>query len=432
MVNKIIQGFKFRLSDPFWKSVAILFSGSALAQALPILILPIITRIYPKEALGFYFVYVGITMLTQIVASLQFQLAIVLPKDKEDAYKLLNINLILVFGISATMLLGIWVFFDFMASFIEQSEMLFWLYAVPFSTLFLGVFNALSYFLNRERKYKILSISKISKSLTFSIFHIIFGILGFLKSGLILGLIIGQIVSMVFLIYFVIIKMDFKFRYKFSELKEVFLKYKDIPLFNTIISILNTLSNQLPLFLLARFFGVRAAGDYGLANRMVTTPMGLISQSVGQVFYQEAAAIQNSGGSLESIIKTTYKRLFKIGIVPFIILAALAPWLFKIAFSADYISSGEITRYLIPWLFVMFLNSPLTYIITVLNKQRQMIIYDSCLLGARFLALYLGYSVFNNLFSAVFLFSAVGFTFNVFLLLYFWQISKQPIVKVYD
>jgi O-antigen/teichoic acid export membrane protein len=427
MVNKIIQGFKFRLSDPFWKSVAILFSGSALAQALPILILPIITHIYPKEALGFYFVYVAITMLTQIVASLQFQLAIVLPKDKEDAYKLLNINLILVFGISVTMLLGIWIFFDFIASFIEQREMLFWLYAVPFSTFFLGVFNALSYFFNREKDYKILSISRMTKSIIFSIFQIVFGVLGFLKSGLILGLIFGQIASMAYLLYFIILKTDFRFKYKNKELKEVFLKYKDIPLFNTSISLLNTLSNQLPLFLLTRYFGVSTAGDYGLANRTVTTPMGLLGESVGQVFYQEASTRNNTKGNLHNLVKYIYKRLFKIGILPIVLLTVFAPFIFKLFFGEDYQSSARMVQIIIPWVFFGFLTQPVSTIFTVLNKQKLMFVINAIVLVFRFLALYLGYYFYNNVLVSVFLYTLVGVLFNIFQLFFFLKISKEHV-----
>ena len=65
-------------------------------------------------------------------------------------------------------------------------------------------------------------------------------------------------------------------------------KYKDIPLFSTLISLLNTISNQLPIFLLTRFFGFASAGLYGLSHRVVAAPMGLIGQSVGEVFYQKA------------------------------------------------------------------------------------------------------------------------------------------------
>ena len=76
----ISNRIKSLFEDPFWKNVATLFTGTTIAQALPILLLPLITRLYSKEALGVYFIYAGIGFLSQIIVSLQLQLSIVLPK----------------------------------------------------------------------------------------------------------------------------------------------------------------------------------------------------------------------------------------------------------------------------------------------------------------------------------------------------------------
>jgi O-antigen/teichoic acid export membrane protein len=427
MLNKIKNIF----TDPFWKNVATLFTGTAIAQALPILLLPVITRLYPKGALGFYFVYAGIGLLSQIIVSFQYQLSIVLPKKKKDADNLLIINFIIIISVSVIMFLGIFLFFDIIAGFIKQKELLQWLYMIPVSAFFLGSFNALSYYFNREKKYKTISAGKVLKTLFYSTVHIVLGVWDFKNSGLIIGLIIGQFISTGFLFYKLIFNTDFCFKFNYSELKILLIRYKDIPVFNTIISFLNMLSNQLPLFLLTRYFNASAAADYGLANRIVTTPMGLIGQSVGQVFYQEASAIKNNNISLENIVKTTYKRLFKIGFIPFILLAAFAPFIFKIVFNTDYESSGQITRILIPWLFLMFLNSPLSFIITILNKQKVMVFYDIILLICRFVALYSGYYLFNNIFASVALYSLAGFVLNGMLIFYFIFISKQPIKEIY-
>jgi len=427
MIRSTIKAIKLRLTDPFWKNVATLFSGSALAQALPILVLPIITRIYTKEALGFYFVYAAIGMLTQIVASLQYQLAIVLPKEKKDAQKLLSINFILVVFISALIAITIWLLFDFIASFIQQKDLLLWLYAIPFSTLFLGWFNAISYYFNREKKYKIISVGKVTKSVVLSIFHIVFGIIGFLKSGLILGLILGQFASMLTLFVFLFKKTDFKPNFNFSELKAILFKYKDIPLFNTLISFLNTLSNQLPLFLLSRFFGTSAAADYGIANRILNTPLNLVSSSVGQVFFQESSNINNKKGDLHKLVKSIYKRLFKIGIIPLIIAAIFTPFIFKSLFGEQYISSALMVQIIIPWVFLGFLTQPVSSLFTVLKKQKFMSLINIVVLGFRFIALYLGFYLYNNMLISVLFYAIVGVLFNIFQLYYFLRISKENV-----
>jgi len=431
MLNKLSDKIKNIFNDPFWKNVATLFTGTAIAQALPLLLLPVITRLYSKEILGIYFVYASIGFISQIVVSFQFQLAIVLPKEKKDANNLLIINFVIVLAVSLLMFLFLFLFHNFISQFVKQKELLRWLYFMPVSAFLLGIFNAISYYFNREKEYKIISTGKVLKTLSYSVIHITFGFIGFVKSGLIGGLIVGQLISAVFLFFKLVYNTEFKFIFNVNELKSLLIKYKDIPLFNTVISFLNMLSNQLPLFLLTRFFNAEAAADYGLANRIVTTPMGLIGQSVGQVFYQEASVIKNQNKTLENIVKTTYKRLFKIGIIPFILLAVFAPFIFKIVFNTEYESSGQITRILIPWLFLMFLNSPLTFIITILNKQKKMIVYDVFLLISRFVALLLGYYFFNNVLVSVIFYSIAGFIFNGILVFYFILISKQPIKGIY-
>jgi O-antigen/teichoic acid export membrane protein len=425
MGNYIRHRVQSIMSDPFWKNVTTLFTGSVIAQALPILFFPILTRIYTKEVLGIYFVFAAIGLLTQIIASFQYQLAIVLPKNTKDANHLLTINLIMVTSVSLLMLLIIWGFSDFILSLIEQKDLKNWLFYIPLSTFFLGTFNAISYYFNRFNNYKTISLGRVIKSVVFLVFQIGLGLLGYKYSGLIVGYLIGQGASLFFLFFYLFNEAEYKIQINMRDIKRLVLEYKDIPLFNTLISFLNTLSNQLPMFVLTRYFGAAAAGEYGLANRTISTPMGLIGQSVGQVFYQEAARLKNQGNSLENLVKTTYKRLLKIGIIPFILLALFSPWIFKIVFSNEYYTSGEITRLLIPWLFVMFLNSPLSFIITVLNKQKVMVAYDTFLLAFRFFALWAGYYFFDSLLIAIGFYSLVGFVFNALLLFYFLKISKQ-------
>ncbi len=425
--NKIKNLFE----DPFWGNVATLFTGTTIAQAFPVLLLPLITRLYSKEALGIYFIYAGIGYLSKIVVSLQLQLSIVLPKKKKDADNLLIINLLVVLIISVFMFLVIFFLHDTIFQHIKEKELLKWLYFMPCSALLLGGFDALSYYFNRDKKYKIISTGKVLKTLSYSIVHITLGLLGFINSGLITGLIIGQFISVSFLFYKLIYRSGFNFEFDLREFRTLFIKYKDIPLFNTVITFLNMLSNQLPLFLLTRFFDAGAAADYGLASRVVSTPMGLIGQSVGQVFYQEASEIRNQNKPLENIVRTTYKRLFKIGIIPFVILAAFAPLIFNIVFNSNYETSGQITRIIIPWLFLGFLNAPISYIITILNKQKTILLYDTGLLIIRFIALYCGYYFFNSIMISVIFYSIIGVIFNGLLYFYFIFIAKHFVKGIY-
>ena len=53
-------------------------------------------------------------------------------------------------------------------------------------------------------------------------------------------------------------------------------------------ALINTVSMQLPVFMLSAYSSSEVVGYYMMANRILTAPIHLISRSVGQVYYKEA------------------------------------------------------------------------------------------------------------------------------------------------
>jgi O-antigen/teichoic acid export membrane protein len=179
--------------------------------------------------------------------------------------------------------------------------------------------------------------------------------------------------------------------------------------------------------MLTRYFGAGAAGDYGLGNRILNTPLSLVSTSVGQVFFQESSDINNQKGNLQNLVKDVYKRLFKIGIVPIILVTIFAPFLFKLFFGQEYHSSAQMVQIIIPWVFLGFLTQPVSTLFTVLKKQKFMFFINLFVLALRFSALYLGYYFYNNVLVSVLFYAIIGVLFNIFQLFYFLNISKENV-----
>jgi len=431
MIGKLKSQTQKILNDPFWKNVATLFTGTAIAQALPILIFPVLTRMYTKEAIGFYFIYAAVGMILQIISSLQYQLAIIIPKSKKEADTIFELSLYLVFIISTIVFIIISLFFNFISSFIVQKDFISWLYAIPISTFFLGIFRVSNFYLNRIKAYKIISVGKVIKTLVFTVLQIVFGLVGYLKSGLILSLILGQAISGLYLLFVVVFVHKFSFSFNLNAILDAIKKYKDMPIYNTTVAAISAISTQLPLFFLSRYFGVGYTSDYGLSNRIVSSPMELLGTSIGQVFNQESAEIVNKKGNLYNLVKTMYLRLFKIAIVPFAILFAVSYWLFPIIFGEQYQASGIITMILVPWLFLHFLNSPQSFLFNVLHKQKFMTVFHTLFLLSRLLVLFAGYYFFNNVYVSVGLFSLVGIAFNVYLITFYLKISKKTKEEFY-
>jgi O-antigen/teichoic acid export membrane protein len=424
------QKLKNVFTKDAYKNVLILFSGFSLAQAIPLIATIFLTRIFTKEQFGLFFIYSTLCLILSSFITLKLELAILLPKKEDEGRTLFIASLLTSFTLSILVFIIILLFYNPISILLGDKNIRELLYILPLSLFFLGIVQASSYWLNRTNKFKNISILNISKSFTSSTIQIILGLFSFLKYGLIIGLISGQLVSALYGLYYSFKgKIKIAKKISFDKIFKLIQKHKNVPLFNTSIALSNTISNQLPILLIASYYSLEMTALYGLAHRIIATPMGLISQSVSQVFYNEASKRYNNNQSVRSLIISTYKKLAKIAVVPSVLIIAAAPFLFGILFGQEWKLAGTFTQLLIPWLFLMFLNSPITSVFTILNKQSKLFIYDISLLVSRFIALYVGYKFGGNIIYSIVLFSFVGVVFNIFLLLYILKISNNQSVE---
>lgn len=423
--NYIFEFVREKLKHKFIKNFLTLFSGSVLAQAVLFAFIPALTRLYSEEILGLFFIYSSLTAILRVIASLRFEQSVVLPKHNGDAINLLVIAFIINSLLNLFFFFLIFLFYDLITEISGEDNIGEWFYYIPLSSFLLGCFEIFSYWNNRLENYKNISFGKINKSATIGISQISLKYLDFNTAGLFIGLILGQLFSFLHLGFLSIKSVSENLKYlSFKKSIILFKKYKDIPLYNTLMTSLNTISNQLPILLLAKYFGSESAAFFGLANRVVMTPMGLISQSVGQVFFKTASDIVNSGKQLFPFVKKTYFNLFKIAIIPVLIIF-VATYFFDIFFGEAWNKAGQYARIMLPWLAVAFLNAPISWLIIVLNRQKIVSLFDFILLIFRFFAIFLSYKFMLGDLAAIFLYSLTGFLFGIFIFFYLISISKS-------
>ena len=85
----------------FIKKVSFLVSGTVIGQLIPIIFLPVITRIYGPEEFAGLVVFVAISSVFGVISNLRFQLAIVQPKEDRVA------NILLICSLTVGLLLSL-------------------------------------------------------------------------------------------------------------------------------------------------------------------------------------------------------------------------------------------------------------------------------------------------------------------------------------
>lgn len=412
----------------FVKNVMILVKGSAFSQIILYLTIPILTRLFSEELFGVYMLFSSTIILLKPIASLQFELAILLPKRDKDAANFVVFTAIVLVLITTILFLILSIFKSSILIFFNIESLSEFIFLIPLSVLLYGLITILDYWSNRKNEFKNIYFGVITKSATMSVSQVSIGLSSLNCLGLIPGMIIGQ-----FLQFLVLLKKTINgliAQKKHINFKRMFFlakKYKDIPTFNSLLNFTNTLSNELPILLISKYFGLASAGVYGLAVKVGKAPVGIIQQSISQVFYNKASKTYNLKGDLSIVVKKTYTNLLGIAFAIFIPIFIVSFYL-DFIFGEGWTKVGLYVRILIPWLFIMFLSSPLTSLIVILNRQKTILVYDILLLIFRFLAFFVGFKFYNDIIIALLLFSAVGVVFNIFILIYFLKISKSTAI----
>ena len=356
----------------FFRNVTTLMSGTALAQVIPVLLSPVLTRLYSPEQYGTMALFTALVGIFSVVATFRYELSIMLPEKDSDAVNIIVLSLILNFSLSIILLIITFLFNERFTDLLNDPEISGWLYFVPVMVFLIGVFQSMHYWLSRKKHYKKLSAALISRSgiKGSAQVGVIYVLPGIGTAGLIGGAIFGQFVSTIIIVQQSLRQISSAFqKVSFKRITELAKKYKNFPVINTSHALANTLSSNLPVMLLTSFFSSKVAGLYSLALMAVMLPTGLVSNAIGQVFYQRISDAYNKKESLYPYTVRLVKGLFFVSIIPFGLLFLLAPSLFGLIFGGQWTEAGLYTRILMPWILMRFVVAPMSYVPLVLSQQ---------------------------------------------------------------
>jgi O-antigen/teichoic acid export membrane protein len=395
-------------------------TGTTIAQAIPIAISPILTRIYTPEDFGVFALFLAIVTIFGSIANGRYELAIMLPKKDEEAINIFALGLIITCFISLILLILVILFNDYFTNLLGNKEISLWLYFVPIAVFLTGLFNILNYFNNRKKQYKDLAKANIIKSIVLAIVQLS---IGFLKTGA-SGLVTGQIFSQVFAntkLLTNIIK-DKALISKISKVKVFALakRYKDFPKYSMWAILANSLSQNLINILISSFYNIATLGFYSLVQRVLGMPSSLIGSSIGQVFFQQATKEKQQTDKAIKTFNSTVKKLIIIGLPSFGILFFIVEDLFAFVFGDTWRIAGTYAQIVMPLFFIRFVSSTVSVILTVFEKQRNELLINFFLITTSLLSI-LSFSEFMNFLYFFTVFMSINY---LVFLYYYYKLSK--------
>jgi len=393
---------------PFLRNVFTLMTGTALAQFIPVVLSPVLTRVYSPETFGELALFMSISRIMAIPATGRYEQSIILPEDDDDA---LNI-VVLCIGLAALFCLSLWILFPYLngqiSSFFQLKNLNKYLYLLPISVFLLAIYQATYYWFNRIKLYKAITFNKIILSLTVVATQL--ALFEISDIGLVIGYVFGQLIGVIC----AVVQMHI-FSKKESKTLEVSIirikrqarRHIKFPKFLLLGHMMNAISGNMPIVLFQSFYGAAFSGFYSLTFRVIALPMSLIGTAISDVFRESASKQYISEGQCSQLFLRTFKYLFLIAIVPFAIFALASPYLFTIFFGKEWAQAGIYARLLSPMLFCQFITIPLCSMFIIAEKQELDLAWQVARLLLSITSIWVGYAIFNSDESSIFLFSIV-------------------------
>jgi O-antigen/teichoic acid export membrane protein len=352
------------LNSEFSRNVSSQIIGTGLAQALPFLATPILTRLFTEDDFAVYTSFFAVASIFAVGVGGKYHLAIVLPEKEEDAKKIFTLGIYITLAYSLLIALVLPFFLGYFSSDLENV-----MYYVPLYVLFFGIWSAYINLSIRHKTFTTNAIAKVLQAITYIVTALGLGFSKIMVYGLVIAKITGTVASWLFLSQ----NSNTRFRLMpFRNLKEVANTYIDYPKFGIWPAFLNTISLQALVLILTKFYTTDDLGYFGLTFMVLSAPLGLIGASYKDVFYQKMAVLMNEGNynRAHAFFKKSAIALFVMGIPICVVLYFFGEPLFEWVFGEKWGRSGEFASILAFSFLVKLVVSPLSSIFNATNTLR--------------------------------------------------------------
>lgn len=370
--SRLLGRLRSTFQSGFVRSVATLAGGTAASQAIWLLTTPFLTRLYSSEDFSVFGAFVALMSMLSIAACAGYDNAVVVPDKDEDAASVLALSLFLAFALSSLVAL-VWLIFTMATSLLAQQ----WLgdlqpyaWALAPVVFVAATFNAVQFWTSRRRRFSSVARVRVAQATVGVGTQIGAGMVAATPLGLIIGQGLNFLLGVLVLGHTMVRELGtYRAAFRMQALRASAYRFRNFALMTTPALFANSASVQVPVLIVARAGQVAEAGFLFLALRVMQAPLTTIGAAVSQVFYTEAPQAGRDG-RLAGLTHDVLRQLAIVGLGPLIFAGIVGRPVFEIVFGQGWGRAGEIVAWMVPWLMLQFLASPISMLLYALERQR--------------------------------------------------------------
>ena len=372
------------------KAVGALVGATAAGQLILFATSILVARLFTPAEMGVFVAVSAIAGIVGVLLSGRFELAIPLPKREYDALLLARLVLGLVVLLGVLMTAALWLAdASAVPSWLSPAVSLYW--GVPALCLANAAFLVGNHLAVRAQLYNSLAIRSLAYPAVAGIAQVSLGAAGLGAPGLVLGIAAGQLAA--FAVTWLPARRamnlgssslltktnsDIKIRWSLPQTWTIAREYWRFPAFLAPAGVLNVLATQLPVLIMTSYFGLAAAGQYGMAMKLAAVPVGLLGASIGYIYSGELSKIaRDSIGGARRLLRDTSIRLFAVAVLAFLAVTLSGKLLVVWVMGAEWATAGTFIQVMAVALAAQLVAAPLSQTLSVANAQLAQLSIDA-------------------------------------------------------
>lgn len=356
-----------------------MLSGTAVSQMINICSLLIFTRLYTPNDFGQYYIYFSVVNVLLMVACYRYELVILTVPPGRKLYALTKLITYLCVANALILFMVILAFNDYLTEHLKIGPEI--IFVFPLALLIGGLYQAISFFPVRNRKYALVGAHKISHSGIFLLCGIAFSKSPFANFGLISADVIGRVFATLHIIIAEMVNKDYSLYRWISVTREEYIEIGRDNITSLTSVFPGTLLSALTAFFLPYFlinqYSVEVVGQYSLVERFVIAPCTIFAVAVSQIVTGDfAAKVRDRPSGLQNQFRKLLRLLVSVGIGVAVVCWVLAPTMVSLFFGDEWKYAGTLARYSVVYIATVLVATPVNMLLLISGRYVMQLSWD--------------------------------------------------------
>lgn len=340
-----------------------------MAQLLPIVALPLLTRLYTPSDFGLVGVYSAVIAIASVAASGRYEHSILLAATDAESASAFRFALRLCLATSAAAAVVAMAGGDLLSRVVDAEKVQLLTVGLPLGIGLVGITQACTVWLLRTEQVALISWGRVAGAVTTVLVGVMAGLGGVGGSALVAAALLGQFVTA-----FVFWVAAFRGTRDLSHsvpAREIAAKFKRFPLFTVPADLSSAGAAQYPLLFLSGAYGVNVAGAFTLAQRVLGLPLSVVGSAVLDAYKRDASALYAATGDCRRLALRAVLALAAVALPAWLLVVLAAPQIFAWLFGGEWQQAGVMCQILASPLFLRFVMTPISYNFYLAGRQAE-------------------------------------------------------------